>query len=360
MNAVILVSLMLLGASLAGAQQADAPAPSGPPVATGVLPAEGGAPIIRGALPPTDVGPAEGGVAGRFALPSNEGEGPDAIPGTNDVNDAAEPGQTNGATELEGQAQDNGPRGAARRSSGRQSRQNRFARERQRSRFSRDNPGGGTASGANGPASLDFSAFRVIAELNIFDPNRVPSGPRPVQAPTAEYFGLVGTMRYDKGTLAFFSGSSEKYSRVLKVSDSIAGYKLTHIAPDSVKLASTTTNLAPDAVKPASPSANAATGSGRLTNAAPVAVIATHGLTNFDGESVKLAYTTNELEMRMGMQMRREEAGPWQLSAAPSTSADTSSFTPVSGSPSSGAKSAAATGSESDILKRMMQRREHE
>jgi hypothetical protein len=333
MNRTLLLSLILLGASLASAQQADAPVPVGPPAATGVL-------------------PAEGGVAGRFALPASEAEGPDAIPGTNDLNDAAEPGQTNGPTELDSQAPDNGPRGAARRFSGRQSRQDRFARERQRSRSSRANPGAGTASGANGPASLDFSAFKVIAELNIFDPNRVPSGPRPVQAPTAEYFGLCGTMRYDKGTLAFFSGSSDKYNKVLKVSDSIAGYKLIHIDPGSmndpgsVKLACTTTNVA--------------TASGKLTNAAPVALAATHGLTNLDGESVKLAYTTNELVMRMGMQMRREETGPWQLSAASSPSAGSSSFTPVSGSSSPGASSAAATGSDSDILKRMMQRREKE
>lgn len=346
MNPTLLLSVILLGASLAGAQPADAPVPAGPPVAIGVPPPEGGAPIIRGALQPTDVGPAEGGVAGRFALPANEGEGPDALPGTKEVDDAAEPGQTNGPPELDGQAQDNGPRGGARRPNGRQLRQDRFARERQRSRFSRDNPGAGTASGANGPARLPFSAFRVIAELNIFDPNRVPSGPRPVQAPTAEYFGLCGTMRLDKGTFAVFSGSSSQYERVLKVSDSIAGYKLTHIAPDSVKLASTTTNVA--------------TASEKLTNAAPVALVATHGLTNLDGEPVKLAYTTNELEMRMGMQMRREENGPWRLAAAPSPSAGSSSFTPVSGSASPGASSAAASGSDSDILKRMMQRREKE
>ena len=188
----------------------------------------------------------------------------------------------------------------------------------------------------------------------------MPSGPRPVQAPTAEYFVLCGTMRLDKGTFAVFKGSSEKYERVLKVSDSIAGYKLTHIAPDSVKLATTTTNVAPDSLKPASTTTNVATSSAKLTNAATVPRIASHGLTNLDEAPVKLAYTTNELEMRMGMQMRREEAGPWQLAAAPAPSAGSSSFTPVSGSPSSGAKSAAATGSESDILKRMMQRREKE
>lgn len=51
MNALLLLSVMLLG-PLAVAQQADAPAPAGPPLATGVLPPEGGLQIIRGALRP--------------------------------------------------------------------------------------------------------------------------------------------------------------------------------------------------------------------------------------------------------------------------------------------------------------------
>jgi len=270
MNPTLLLSLILLGASLAVARQADAPVPFGAAPPTDALPLTNAAPQAQQAVPP------------------NELEGPDGMPGTNDVNEAAEPGQPSAPTQAGDEAPNNPSGGRNRRPDGRQSRQNRFARERQRARPSRDNFGSGIDSGTNGPASLDYAAFRVIAELNIFDPNRVSSGPRPVQGPSAEYFTLVGTARYEKGTFAYFSGSSSKYERQLKVSDSIAGYKLTDIGADSVKLA------------------GAATNSVKLAG----------GATNTAADSVKLADATNDVEMHMGMQMRREETGPWQLRRA--------------------------------------------
>ena len=73
---------------------------------------------------------------------------------------------------------------------------------------------------------------------------------------------LVGTMSYEKGTFAFFDGTSSEYKKALKLTDSIAGYKVTNIAPNGVKLAS----------------------------------------------------GTNELELSVGAQLRREENGPWRLS----------------------------------------------
>jgi hypothetical protein len=308
MNPTLPLCLILLGASLAVAQQADAPAPSGAPPPTDALP------IIN--APPQ----------GQQAAPPNDLEGPEGIPGTNDVNEPAEPGQTNPPTQAGDQVKDNSPGGGYRRRDGRQSRQNRFDRERLRSRFSRNNSGPGTNSGTNGPASLDYAAFKVIAELNIFDPNRVPSGPAPVRAPTAEYFTLVGTAHLDEGiyagTYAIFIGSDSKYERRLKVSDSIAGYKLTNIAADSVKLAIATNVVGAD--------------------------------------SVKLAGATNDVELRMGMQMRREATGPWQLSAASSSAAASSSLAPTPSSESSGTNSAASAGGENEVLKRLMQRRAQE
>ncbi len=70
-------------------------------------------------------------------------------------------------------------------------------------------------------------------------------------------------MSYEKGTFAFFDGTSSEYQKVLKLTDSIAGYKVTNIAPNSVKLVS----------------------------------------------------GTNELELNVGEQLRREENGPWLLAS---------------------------------------------
>jgi hypothetical protein len=210
--------------------------------------------------------------------------------------------------------------------------------------------GSGTDSGTNGPGRLDYAAFSVIAELNIFDPNRAPSGPKPVQAPTAEYFTLVGTAHLDTGpyagTYAYFTGSDSKYEKKLKVSDSIAGYKIVKIAADSVELARAATNAAAESLNPAS--TNNASGN-RLLAA-----------TNAVAGPVKPPSATNDIELRMRMQMRREENGPWELSAAPSSSAASSSLTPVASSGSSAASGAVAAGGESDALKRMMLRRAQE
>ena len=50
-------------------------------------------------------------------------------------------------------------------------------------------------------------------------------------------------MTYEKGTFAFFDGTSSEYKKALKLADAIAGYKVTNIAPNGVKLASGTNEL---------------------------------------------------------------------------------------------------------------------
>jgi len=50
---------------------------------------------------------------------------------------------------------------------------------------------------------------------------------------------LVGTLHYEKGSFAFFEGSSAQYRIVLEPSDLIAGYKITDIAPSYVTLEAT-------------------------------------------------------------------------------------------------------------------------
>ena len=103
-------------------------------------------------------------------------------------------------------------------------------------------PSGNRAQASTG-ATLDYASFRIITERNIFDPNR--SGRRPSRYENREpgrqarvdAFTLVGTMSYEKGQFAFFDGTSYEYRKALKPADMIAGYKIAEIAPKDVKLA---------------------------------------------------------------------------------------------------------------------------
>ena len=182
---------------------------------------------------------------------------------------------------------------------------------------SRDSNGAqtnGLAGTNNGSISLDYAAFKVIVDRNIFDPNRYPHRPgvQPVvsKPKSVDSLTLVGTMSYEKGTFAFFDGTSSEYKKALKLTDSIAGYKVTNIAANAVKLAS----------------------------------------------------GTNELELRVGAQLHREEDGPWLLVG------QSTSYVSAPGSASTGAAAATTTtgfgaasgGAASDILKKLMQRREKE
>ena len=178
----------------------------------------------------------------------------------------------------------------------------------------------GQSSAAGGrddtPARPDYSAFRLVYERNIFDPNRRPSRIREPHQPSSrvESFSLVGTMSYDKGTFAFFDGTGSDYKKALKLSDSIAGYKITNITPDAVNLAN----------------------------------------------------GTNQVELRVGTQMRSEEGGPWVTSSQAQSYSDTPSNSSVASSPtashlsSTDSSSNGNNGNESDVIKRMMQRREQE
>ncbi len=128
-----------------------------------------------------------------------------------------------------------------------------------------------SAQPTSSPAPLDYSAFRVITDRNIFNPHRYARSSRDRReirpGSRVEAFTLVGTMSYEKGPFAFFDGTRSEYRKVVKPEDTIAGYKITNIAPAAVKLAS----------------------------------------------------ATNEVELAVGMQLRRVEDGEWQVAAAPET-----------------------------------------
>lgn len=173
----------------------------------------------------------------------------------------------------------------------------------------------GAPAGTNGSlASLDYSAFKIIVDRNIFDPNRYPhraGESRARSAPkTVDSLSLVGTMSYEKGWFAFFDGSSSEYKKALKLTDTIAGYKVAEIEPNGVKLAA----------------------------------------------------GTNRLELKVGMQMRREDEGAWLVAGQSGSyaAAPTSTSTNVVAATASAGSDAASSAAESDIIKRLMQKRQQE
>jgi hypothetical protein len=221
---------------------------------------------------------------------NDNGQGQDMVSGDENV-------ETNSAAETNDQAAGPGEDARARRL-----RRQRMNRSRN---LTQPNGVGQSSSGTNsGPGALDYSAFRIVADRNIFDPNRFPrSTPDKAPSKAADSFGLVGTMSYEKGDFAFFDGTRPDYKKVLKVSDTIAGYKVLAVLPDSVKL----------------------------------------------------ARSTNELVMTVGGHLRRQDDGTWVQASSPAAY----DAAPVSSS-SSAQPETASSGGESDIIKRMMQRREKE
>ena len=125
----------------------------------------------------------------------------------------------------------------------------------------------------------DFSAFKVIVDRNIFDPNRRPhvaSGPTPT---IVDWFALTGTLSYNKGTFAVFDGSGADYHKVLESGGKIAGYTLTRIGADFADL----------------------------------------------------TLGSNHVELRVGMQMHRNEDGTWESAEAAVASATPASTRRQSG-----------------------------
>lgn len=248
-------------------------------------------------------------LAGGRPLPAQDSAVPVA---TNEMTQADDPGATDLTQAADGSQDElsstnspadtnqvfiQGPDGRARRRS-RQA-QNRLRRPAQPGYDARS-----TAAGTNSNSSpLDFSAFRLVVDRNIFDPNRAPRRGPTVAVRTVDAFTLVGTMSYEKGIFAFFDGSSSDYKKVLKPKETIAGYKVISISPDSVKL----------------------------------------------------MFNTNVVELSVGTQMRRRDDGAWERSAATETYAAS-----TASSPSTSPSDAATSGAESDILKKMMLRREKE
>ena len=163
-----------------------------------------------------------------------------------------------------------------------------------------------TSSTTNAPSlGKDFTAFKIIYERNIFNPNRRSnsSGPpreetRPVKVETIT---LTGTMQADGDLYAFFDGSESRYKTALKQKQTIANLTLVEIKHDRVK---------------------------------------------FTGAS-------NSWEVPMLMQLRREDNGEWKLRESPNFVSNNST-SPEFGSSSGGGAE------DPDVLKRLLKKRESE
>jgi hypothetical protein len=164
----------------------------------------------------------------------------------------------------------------------------------------------GRAQTTNAVARLDYPSFKIITDRNIFDPNRTSRSSRRTDATRparVESFALVGTMSYENGTFAFFDGSGSSYRKAVKTGDLIAGYKVVDISADRVNLEA-------------------------------------------NGQ---------QLELNVGVQMKKQDEGEWQLAGRAESYSTSSPATAAT------EKTNAASGGEvDDVLKKLMQKREQE
>lgn len=168
------------------------------------------------------------------------------------------------------------------------------------------------ADDTNSVSSTDYSSFRIISDRNIFNPNRSSgrryesSGPRV----RVDSFTLIGTMSYEKGSFAIFEGTSSAYRKTFKTADTIAGYRIAEIDPYSIKL---------------------------------------------------LAASNQVITLPIGAQMKRTDRGPWTLlaQAEPMTASAPTPSNPGE-PPSFSNRAASMNGADSEILKRLMMKRQKE
>lgn len=88
-------------------------------------------------------------------------------------------------------------------------------------------------------AETELSAFRLIFERNIFNPNRQKveeEKPVVVEKPQADEISLVGVLVTETQRFAFFDGSSSAYRRVLSIDAEIGGGTIEAIDSTSIKL----------------------------------------------------------------------------------------------------------------------------
>lgn len=169
------------------------------------------------------------------------------------------------------------------------------------------------------PGRLDASSFNNIYLHNIFDPNRrgITTQRSSVRTVQVDTFALRGTMSYPDHSIAFFDGNSSQFNKAVTTRDTIAGYKITEIAFDHVKL---------------------------------------------------MAASNQTINLPVGSQMKRRDNGPWSLeqSAEPAAednppAATNSSDRPGEGErPGQAGQPAHAGNIDSDVIKRLMKKHEQD
>ncbi len=87
-----------------------------------------------------------------------------------------------------------------------------------------------------------FKPFAIITERNVFNANRsltptpVASKPKATPPPKIEAFALLGTMSSERGSVAFFDGTSAIYRKAVEPGDKLGSYTVAAIAHDRVTL----------------------------------------------------------------------------------------------------------------------------
>ena len=163
----------------------------------------------------------------------------------------------------------------------------------------------------NAPAKLSYDSFRTVSDRNIFNPNRYARGSgraatRTSSTPASrvESFSLVGIMAYEKGWYAFFEGTKSDYRQALQVDGKIGDYTVLSVAKDDVKIVT----------------------------------------------------STNTFDLKVGMQMRREDEGEWFLSEGGEStrrrivSTRTRTRGGSSGEPSTGGGEEMVNGGEPEVI----------
>lgn len=152
-----------------------------------------------------------------------------------------------------------------------------------------------------------FAVFQLVVERNIFNPNRVGRTREgsDAKAVRTDEIALVGTMQYEKGLLAFFNSPDSRYTKALHEGDTIAEFKIQRITADRVELL--------QADKP--------------------------------------------LTLRLSEQLSRPEGGDWSVQPSPSNPF-TNVPTATIALPTAGATDSAPSAETSEVLKRLLQKRE--
>lgn len=180
-------------------------------------------------------------------------------------------------------------------------------------------PAGAGTTGSK-PVKLDYPAFRIVADRNIFNADRTrrtsrggggdeSSRPKPAQVST---LSLVGYLSSPQGQRAFFDGTGGSYRKAVQEGETIGDFKVTAITPSSAML----------------------------------------------------EQGTRKFSLKIGEQLRKEDAGEWELGSRRSTTTTSSDATTVAGDSAGAGSSKEGDSTESagadDVLQRLLKKRQLE